>query len=165
MQYWARLNDLDEEDLLRFYRAVVRWAVPRADRFEIRFVEDRYRDWSLVGLFRSLGSHAFQLHEPPPGPVARALFDARPVTVTVVEGRPGADFMAAMTGHVAPPGSIGSESPVEDLYLFAGRRRLLAVMDNAGYGYMLDLEEEEVADLLCTLDAEGLESARLEPAP
>ncbi|MBS1911709.1 MAG: hypothetical protein JST22_06970 [Bacteroidetes bacterium] len=160
-----RLNDLDEDDLLRFYRAVVLWAVPRADRFEIRFVEDRYRDSSLVELFRSLGSHTCQLHEPPSGAVARLLFGARPITVTVVEGKPDAAFAAVMTGHMAPPGSIGSESPVEDLYLFSGQRRLLAVMDNAGYGYILDLDEGEAADLLRLLRVDGLGGARLEPAP
>jgi len=128
---------LDEDAGLALYRALVRWAAPRASRFTVHLYPSHYGGEDDLESLRRLAA----------------------------QETPDAFFVEVMTTRTAPGGAIaGDYAPVEDLALYDGDRRLYSCSDY-GRTQLLELTPEELDELRDALAREGLPGDVLVPAP
>jgi hypothetical protein len=146
---------------LAVYRTVLAWAAAQSDRFVVCLVPNVYGDPALLGRAREVPPDV-----EPAGIVGRILRElADPCSVVELEGRPGKDFVRAMTGHAAPARAVAGDSrPVEDVLLLAGDRTLYAAYDY-GRTQILEITPGELDDLHGRLVRAGLDPGAIAPAP
>lgn len=155
MRYTIRQKNLEQENLLRLFHALVRWSAPKCDRFLLSIYLPHYEGTALVEQIRGLGEtidartfYAMRgIGNLPPANEDRLLR---------ITGVPGEDFVRVMTSHAAPAGAIaGDESPVEDLWLYTGDRALYSLNDY-GRDQIVDVADDEEDQLRQVLASVGL---------
>ncbi|HEV8580957.1 MAG TPA: hypothetical protein VGX68_17970 [Thermoanaerobaculia bacterium] len=159
---------MNEETALALYRQTLAWASALGDRFLLRLQISAYEDSSDVTRLCALGkATAVPAAVPPkrfPDRILSKLFP-NPTDIVEVEGAPGEAFVRELTLKPAPPGAVsGDLSPVEDITVFIGPRRLYSLSDY-GRDQVLDLTAEELEMLRRTLSQAGLKQESLIPAP
>jgi hypothetical protein len=142
---------LDPEVSLKIYQALLAWAAGQGSRFEITLQTSIYDSPDDLRSLRALG--------------AEKLLPARMPDELQIEGKPGALFVQALTSKQAPPRAIaGDNSPVEDVVIFVGDRRLYGSYDY-GRTQLLNLTDEEAVAVKEMLHGLGLAPDVLVPAP
>lgn len=168
MRYLINEQDTDEATALARYHAVVRWAAAHADRFLISLQRHIYDDPSAVARFSGLGEVVTAPSGEAPASLAQrgqAKLSKGASESLNIGGAPSEELIRALTEQTAPPNAIaGDLSPVEDILLFSGARTLYSLYDY-GRTQMLDLDEQELADLYQTLQQAGLDPAVVVVAP
>jgi hypothetical protein len=141
---------------LAMYRAAVEWAVARSERFEIRLETSVYAVPADLACLRELG-------ETTPAP-EQYLFGP-PVGALFVKGIPGPALTRELTNKIAPAEDLpGDLSPVQDVSLYAGARRIYASFDY-GSTQLFELTNPEFDDLKRFFTERGLDPRYLVPAP
>jgi hypothetical protein len=153
MRYLIDDRDADEAAARALYRTLIRWAAPHADRFVIGLQRAVYDSPDDVARFTALGT----VDDEREGSRDR---DAVQIRGTLTE-----DAIRALTEHATPARAVaGDASPVEDVALFNGDRRIYALYDY-GRTQMLDLDENQLASLRETLERAGFDPAVITIAP
>jgi hypothetical protein len=144
------------ETSLNLYRAAVKWAAQRGNRFEMRLERRLYSDMDKLNRLIALG-------ETTPAPAEKVFGESSwPV---FVKGIPGADLARELTNSCAPADDLsGDVSPAEDLSIYWNERRIYAAFDY-GSTQLFELTDDELGSLRETFAAEGLNTAYLVPAP
>lgn len=168
MRYLIDDREADPETALALYRSTLAWAAIRGERFVLRLQTGIYDDPADVTRLCALGqTTAAPTVGPPSGLPDRILAKLFPNPEDIVEvrGTPDEAFVRELTRKPAPPRAVsGDVSPVEDVMVLIGDRRLYSLSDY-GRDQVLNLTEEELDSLRQTLRQAGLEQERVIPAP
>lgn len=154
MRYIIDQHELEPEDRLRLFRALVTWAIPLCDNFRCMINIIAYSDPADAERYMKLGE-ATELPPDNAGLLQKVLRYrlTRPVRIV---GTTSPELLELLTTNAAPPGAIaGDESPVEDLYLHAGARALYTVADY-GRDHLLELTDDEAESVRALIDSLGL---------
>jgi hypothetical protein len=168
MRYFIDEGEIDEATALALYRAILRWAAARADRFVLGLQRNIYDDPDELARLLSLGvSGSAPGSGVPPDLVDRIrqkLFKGSSKAVQI-EGTPNEELIRALTERAAPPLAVaGDLSPVEDILLLKGKRAFYALYDY-GRTQMLDLDNHELESLRQTIQQAGFDPAIVAVAP
>lgn len=152
-RYQVDTHGLERESALALFRGLLRWAAQRGDRFEIGLETDVYDDAAQLARLRALGEVTT------PAAAGDALsrflkqkFDKHFITI---RGVPEPAFVEEMTHAGAPERVIvGEESPVDTVVISAGNRMLYVAYDY-GTVQILELSEEERAEVSRLLESLG----------
>jgi hypothetical protein len=156
LRYMIDERNTTAETSLALYRTAVAWAARSGRRFEMRVERNRYPDPEEARRLTALG-------ETTPAP-DQQLF-GRPSGAVFVKGVAGEDLARELTQFPAPADDLpGDVSPVEDVSIYLGERRVYAAFDY-GSTQLFELTEDELEDLRQTLTDHGLDPAYVVPAP
>jgi hypothetical protein len=152
MRYLIDDSRVEPEESLAVYRAVLRWAAIRSDRFALSIDPAVYDDPGefsvLIGLSRT--------------PPSIAAADSQEIRI---EGTPDENFIRVLTGREAPPGAVaGDLSPCEDTELYRGSQLLYGCYDY-GRTQILVLEDSDIEDLQTTIRQHSFDWPIIVPAP
>ena len=160
-RYQVDTRGLDRDGALVLFGALLRWAVARGDRFEIRIETGVYDDAAQVARLRALGD--VTTSAPNGDALSRLLKRKFDTDYIAVRGAPGPAFIEEMTRTGAPGRVIvGDESPVDTVVISDGPRALYVAYDY-GTVQVLELSDEEKAEAIRQLAPVGLSAEMLMP--
>lgn len=161
MRYIIDQHELENEDRLRLFRALIAWAIPASDTFRCMINVAAYDDPVEAERYMRLG----EATELPPdnAGLLQSIFHYKPTQPVSINGTSSTELLDALTASVAPAGAItGDESPVEDLYLYNGERAIYTVVDYGG-DHILDLTDEELKSVKEIIRSLGFPTSIIEP--
>lgn len=165
MRYLVDDHDLDEATALALYRTIIRWVAQRADHIEISIQRQVYDDPTAVADLLELGEITGGAASQAFGRSLQSTQRRGTSDSVRVSGAPNARFVSALTERAAPRRAVsGDLSPVEDIVLSRHGRVLYELYDY-GRTQMLDLDDDELADLRQTLKRAALNPAAVVVAP
>lgn len=135
---------LEDDEALRAYPIVLRWAAGRCDRFALLIETSRAADEEVLAALRSLGRSAKVTLANPVGGLANLFFGA--YRYEQREGRPDAALVDALTRFRPPPEGPGDLCPAAIVALKSGER-ILYWCGDYGRDQVLDLTAPERSDL------------------
>ena len=152
MRYLIDEKGTDTKASLAMYRVALPWAAARGDRTSFVVRADVYDDRAALARLLALATGEGT-------PMPQAPDELRYPAV------PDAAFVAEMLGQGPPDrGASGELSPSTDVEVYAGERRIYGCYDY-GRVQMLEVTEEELADLRRAFQAAGIDPGRIIPAP
>lgn len=167
MRYLIDQSALEPNETFSVYRALLAWAMAKADRFIMSLQHDIYDEPGDEERLRQLGESETIDSRVEEGFLARKISRLfhRPGIVVRVTGTPGEEFFKELTRKGAPARAVaGDVSPAEDFELFLGDRLMLGCYDY-GRDLLLDLTEEEKQELSTQLEQAGVDSKIVQAVP
>lgn len=141
------------EESLELFRRVLDWAAQRGDSFEIGVDTAVYDDPVQLTRLKALG----EISKPTSAgdALTRFLKQKFDNTFITIRGKSGPHFIEEMTRAAAPEQVItGEQSPVDTIIINDGERALYVAYDY-GNAQILDLHENEKAELIRVLQEMG----------